>query len=338
MSTVLVIRLSSMGDVLLTLPVLQETLRQNPELSIIFLTRTRFTGYFNGIDRLSPVGFEPAGKHKGIIGLIKLYLELRQFRISKVIDLHGVIRTYIIDFFFILTLSPVFLISKYRKERHKIIRGNRMLSLPHATIRYCQVFVKAGIRSEVSALPVFPSISLAPKNGTVRIGIAPLSRHVTKNWNPEYVNQLIVKLLSKEGREVHLFGGADEREKLNGFVTERVINEAGRSDSGAELILMASMDVFISMDSANMHLASLAGVPTVSIWGPTDPRLGFSAICQPKENSIFISPDEVDCRPCSVYGEIPCRRKTDKMLCMDSILPETVLVRTEEILKSGQNK
>jgi len=323
-----------MGDVLLTIPVLQETLRQNPGLRIIFLTRKRFLDYFTGIERLSAVGFDPDGKHKGITGLIRLCLELRQFRIGKVIDLHGVVRSYVIDSLFILTLRPVYLIRKYRKERHKIIRGDRTLSLPHTTIRYCQTFIKAGIRSEVSALPVFPSLSLSPKNGTIRIGMAPLSRHATKNWNPGYVNQLIVRLLSHEGREIHLFGGAEEREALNGFVTDRVINEAGVFNPGMELVLMASMDVFLSMDSANMHLASLAGIPTVSIWGPTDPKLGFFALGQPGEYSVFAPPDEVDCRPCSVYGEIPCRRKTDKMLCMDRILPEIVFVRIEEILKS----
>lgn len=323
-----------MGDVLLTLPVLQETLRQNTGLRIIFLTQKRFLDYFTGIERLTPVGCDPAVKHRGTTGLIKLFLELRRYRIKKVIDLHGVIRSYLIDSLFLLTFRPVYRVRKYRKERRRITRGDRSLSVPHTTIRYCEVFIKAGIRSLVSALPVFPSISLSPKQGLIRIGMAPLSRHITKNWHPDYVNQLIAMLLEKDNREIHLFGGVEDREALNGFVTDGVINEAGIYNSGTELVLLASMDIFISMDSANMHLASLAGVPTVSVWGATDPRLGFSPLGQSSENAVFASPDQVDCRPCSVYGNIPCRRKSGKMLCMDSILPETVWARIEEILKT----
>jgi ADP-heptose:LPS heptosyltransferase len=300
----------------------------------VLLTRSRFLDYFTGIDRLTPVGFDSGGQHKGLIGLIRLRMELRRFGITKVIDLHGVIRSYVIDTLFLLALRPIYRISKHRKERQKIIRGDQSMILPHTTIRYCQAFVKAGIRSEVSAMPVFPSISLSPRQGTIRIGIAPLSRHATKNWNIRYVKELIFMLLSKEGREIHLFGGADEREALNGFVTDRVINEAGMYNSGTELVLMASMDVFLSMDSANMHLASLAGIPTVSIWGPTDPRFGFSALGQRVDYSFFASSDEVNCRPCSVYGEKPCRRRNDKMLCMDCILPEAIWLKIEEILQS----
>ena len=63
----------------------------------------------------------------------------------------------------------------------------------------------------------------------------------------------------------------------------------------------------VSMDSANMHLAALAGVPTVSIWGATHPNMGFAPL---GENHRYVQVDveELSCRPCSVFGQTPCHR------------------------------
>jgi ADP-heptose:LPS heptosyltransferase len=91
---------------------------------------------------------------------------------------------------------------------------------------------------------------------------------------------------------------------------------------------MSHLDVMISMDSANMHLASLTGIPVVSIWGATHPYAGFMGWKQSQDNAIQIP---MDCRPCSIFGQKPCRR--GDYACMTNIRPETIVEKINNILK-----
>ena len=85
----------------------------------------------------------------------------------------------------------------------------------------------------------------------------------------------------------------------------------------------------ISMDSANMHLASLTATPVVSIWGATHPYTGFMGWNQQEQNAVQI---ELDCRPCSVFGQKPCLR--GDYACMNRIAPETIVEKVEHILQA----
>jgi ADP-heptose:LPS heptosyltransferase len=96
-----------------------------------------------------------------------------------------------------------------------------------------------------------------------------------------------------------------------------------------ELIIMSHLDVMVSMDSANMHLASLTAVPVVSIWGATHPYAGFLGFGQPKDNIIQL---DLDCRPCSIYGQKPCQR--GDYACMKNIPPERIVERIESIINN----
>ena len=95
---------------------------------------------------------------------------------------------------------------------------------------------------------------------------------------------------------------------------------------------MSHLDVMISMDSSNMHLASLTGTPVVSIWGATHPYAGFLGWGQTAENAIQI---DLECRPCSIFGQKPCRR--GDYACMNRIAPETIIERTNNILLTKNN-
>jgi ADP-heptose:LPS heptosyltransferase len=337
MKNIVVLRLSSMGDVLLTLPVIHGVLSLNPDLQIIFVTRKRFVPYFSEIDRLIAIPFDPSGKHQGFPGLWKLFREIRHYRFSKVVDLHGIIRTWYLDSLFLLTGSRVYRINKHRNLRSKILKDNSLnVSVPHATDRYLDVFLKAGFKGEISkvafvSLPDIPE-SKKPINGVVRIGIAPISKHRPKNWALNYVADLIGLLQQRYSAEIHLFGGLDDQWTLNSLSGTNIFNHAGVLDPLDEVSFIKTLDVFVSMDSANMHLASLVGVPVVSIWGATDPKLGFAPLYQPDGNALYADPSQVECRPCSVFGEIPCQRTKAPMICMKSIRPEQVSNKISEIL------
>jgi len=337
MNSILVLRLSSMGDVLLTLPVMLGILSNNPDLQLVFVTRKKFIPYFSGIDRLIVIPFDPEGLHKGLPGLWRLFRDIRRYPLRSVVDLHGILRTWLLDAFFLLTGCRIYRIRKHRKLRRKILKHKKDgMSVPHTVTRYLKVFEKAGLTGKVSG-SAFPSTNdptpIASTNiDVIRIGIAPISKHRTKNWGLKNVWELISLLRLKYSVEIHLFGGLEDQPVLNSLAGPDVFNDAGFIDPLDEISLIRTMDLFVSMDSANMHLAALAGVATVSIWGATDPRLGFAPLYQPDEYALYADPTDVVCRPCSVYGEIPCRRSDAPMICMNSIKPEQVLNKIIEIL------
>ena len=96
-----------------------------------------------------------------------------------------------------------------------------------------------------------------------------------------------------------------------------------------ELILMSHLDVMLSMDSANMHLASLTATPVVSVWGATHPLAGFFGFNQPRENAIQV---DLDCRPCSIFGNKPCKR--GDYACLNNIPPERIVERITSIINN----
>ncbi|MFA6126935.1 MAG: glycosyltransferase family 9 protein [Bacteroidales bacterium] len=338
MKSLLVLRLSSMGDVILTKPVMLGVLDKNPDIRIVFVTRKKFIPYFKGNDRLLTVSFDPEGVHRGMTGLVRLFRELKSFNCDYVIDLHGIIRTRILDTLFLITGKKVYRIRKYRKLRREILKKRTPgLTVPHAVDRYLEVFEKAGFKGALADCPFRINAGhpgLIPENPSViRIGLAPLSKHRTKNWGLQHVSELIRLLRLQDSIELHLFGGIEDQEELNALTGPGVINHAGNTDALDEISLFRKMDLFLSMDSANMHLASLTGIPTLSVWGATDPTLGFGALNQPRDYSLWSDSPEVYCRPCSVYGEIPCRRTDAPMICMNSITPLRVLDKIKEILR-----
>ena len=94
-----------------------------------------------------------------------------------------------------------------------------------------------------------------------------------------------------------------------------------------ELILMSNLDVMVSMDSANMHLASLVGTTVVSVWGATHPYAGFMGWNQKEENAVQVT---LPCRPCSIFGNKPCRR--GDYACLRQIEPSDIIQKIENNL------
>jgi len=95
-----------------------------------------------------------------------------------------------------------------------------------------------------------------------------------------------------------------------------------------ELDFISNLDVMMSMDSAGMHLASLEGVPVVSVWGATHHYAGFLGYGQSEDNIVA---DSIECRPCSVYGNKPCFRKD--YACLYNIAPATIANKIAEFIR-----
>lgn len=95
-----------------------------------------------------------------------------------------------------------------------------------------------------------------------------------------------------------------------------------------EMILMSHLNVMISMDSANMHLAAICNTPVVSVWGATHPYAGFMGWNQRYDDTVQT---DLPCRPCSIYGNRPCYR--GDFACMNNITLETIVKHAEVYLQ-----
>jgi ADP-heptose:LPS heptosyltransferase len=164
------------------------------------------------------------------------------------------------------------------------------------------------------------------------VGIAPFARHAEKAWPVERMREVVSVLSSRGDLEVHLFGGGraeagvlSEWEKS----FERVWSHASGKGLAEQLAQISGLDLMVSMDSANMHMASLFGVPVVSVWGGTHPHAGFMGWGQSVEDAVQL---DMDCRPCSVFGNSPCWKGTRE--CLSNIPPERVLERISRKLES----
>ena len=332
---VLIIRFSAMGDVVLTVPVIKNFIQQYPNVEVTILTKPFFVPFFNNIPNLKVVTVDFKQKHKGITGLWRLTQTLyHEQHFDTVIDLHSVLRTWVIGFFLMLKGVKVLRINKGRDAKKKAVRTKNITLLPYTTERYYQVFQKAGFVFNFKS----KQLLLANQNNEenlIKIGIAPFAAHTTKIWGTHKIYELIEKLNIHFKAEIYLFGGGKtETEKLEKIAQyyPNVHNMAGKLKLHEEIDMMSNLKAFISMDSGNMHIASLTGIPVISVWGGTHPDLGFRALYQPDENHIQIPVQELSCRPCSVFGKASCKNTELPMACMEKIETEWVIIRLKEVL------
>jgi len=328
-----------MGDVALTVPVIRNVLRHNEDLHITLVTNPNFTSFFYDIDRLTVFPADFKREYIGIKGLFKLYRNIKSGnKFDYLIDLHSVLRSWILTFFFSVSGLRFFRINKDRKEKKKLVTGRSLHSLMHSTERYQKAFEKV---IEITPLPDTPSIIPSEKALTdvelfignekipidkQWIGIAPMAQHELKKWNINNIKKLIELINNQYDVHFFLFGGGEkEKEELERLSSKHsnVINTAGTLKMSEQIALISKMSFMLTMDSGNMHISSLIGVPTVSIWGATHPKAGFAALNQPENFSIQIPKSELICRPCTIYGKGTCKR--GDLACLNWINPKSVL-------------
>ncbi len=339
MDKILVFRFSAMGDVIMLLPVLKGVLDTNRSVEIFLVTQKNFFPFFQGIERLTVIPIDLKSEHRNFVGLYKLFLKLRKtIKPDLVVDLHGVIRTYILDFYFVLSGFKVVKFRKGTIEKLNKIRFKSGKYLPNTVDRYSEVFKLVGLDFSLALPPLFPlKFSCADIDNILSkkivVGIAPFAKHRQKIWGLDHIVELISYLNSVFDCRIVLFGGGAEIDLLK-KVAECYTNCIISADYFSlhdEIQVIHRLSVMVCMDSANMHISAMAGVPTVSIWGATHPSLGFAPYHQPDENIIQYSGEKLTCRPCSVYGNKRCKFGDD-IRCMNYISAQEVFVKVHSIL------
>lgn len=314
---ILVIRFSALGDVVMTVPVIHSVATCYPQHHFIVLSRTGMASYFENLP--SNVQFKGVdlNQYKGIWGLGRLYQELKSLNIDAVADLHDVLRSQYLRFRFLLAGQKVCHIHKGRAEKRALTSGdpNKHRQLRTSFERYADVFAELGLPVSVSYIP-----SKISNPGW--IGIAPFAAHAGKVYPHEKMKEVIRRISQHADTRIFLFGGgAREVEMLESWaqIAPNVESVAGKLDRKEELKLISELKVMLSMDSANMHLASLMGTEVVSVWGATHPYAGFLGWNQKLENAIQV---DLPCRPCSIYGNKPCSK--GDYPCLNTISPEDI--------------
>jgi len=340
MIKILLFRFSAMGDVVMLLPVLKGILASNTNVELYFLTQKTFFPFFEGVERLNLVEVDLKGRDRSLSGLFKLFKELRRtVNPDYVVDLHSVIRTRVLSLYFSSVGFKVIGFNKGTFQKFRAVRSKQLNQLPCTIERYKAAFCKIGLQVELGEPPLFQPKSVAnmPQlicNCNYLIGIAPFAKHRQKIWGVDKVDDLIERLNNSFSCNILLFGGGSaEIEALDCLAAKysNCVVVAKYFRLGDEIQVIQKLDVMLSMDSANMHIAAMGGVPTVSVWGATHPSLGFGPYKQPDENIIQYSGNELSCRPCSVYGSRKCQYGDD-IRCMNYIPVENVFNRISEIL------
>lgn len=344
---ILVIRFTALGDVAMSIPVLYSACYSNSDTEFTMLTQQfASTLFVNPPANLKVVGIDTRNQYKGLKGLYRLYKDLSaETKFDAVADLHDVLRSRFLSVLFgLFTGAKVKVINKGRRDKRRLTRerNKQMTQLSSSVERYRDVFSRLGLRyveifdtifdGERADVKMFEHISPAKDANESWVAIAPFAKHQGKIYPLEQMKCVVDKIATWDGVKIFLFGAGDyEKGVLASWVEgrENVISMAERKNTIAvELALLSHANVMISMDSANMHLSSLVGLPVVSIWGATHPYCGFMGWRQLESNAVQLS---LPCSPCSVFGNKPCSR--GDYACLNNIAPEMIINRVEELLK-----
>lgn len=343
---VAIFRFSALGDVAMTVPVVYAVCRACPDVRFTLYTKAAVASLFlYPPANLTIFPVDTHGRYRGLRGLWCLFREARQQGVDTVADLHNVLRTRILGLLFSLTGARRAVLDKGRAAKRRLTAREKSLPLqplPTSFDRYRAVFVRLGFETSGTFTSVFDAdheplplpADIEPcREGEYWVGVAPFAKHEGKIYPLDRTRELVARLSQRGDCRIFLMGGGgEEAARLGEWATAypSTVSLAGRRLGFAvELSIMSRLSLVVSMDSANMHLASLAGTPVVSVWGQTHPYAGFLGWGQRAENIVQLA--DMPCRPCSIFGNKPCYR--GDYACMRDLPLDLIYRRVEAILQ-----
>jgi len=332
---ILVIRLSSLGDVVLASVVIGAIKRRLPQALLSILVKSEYAGLYSCDPRITHV----IPLHPGHPHLLQLVRSLRKKNFDTIVDIHSNLRSLLIRNLVsadrkvhyhkrhLIRWAMVHLKWLNFQPRHTVdlyldaVRGLGIRDSP----RKPKLYVDATTRHRVRDLLIESGLS----GDDILVGVSPGARWKAKRWRAEGFASVCDSLLQRRETKVLILGDKDDvpfvREILS-WMRRRPIDMTARLDIQELMAAISFCRLFLSNDSGPMHIATALGVPVVSIFGPTHPKLGFSPL---GEKDIVISRN-LSCSPCSLHGEGDCRLK--RRICMEQITPEMVLEALERLL------
>ena len=334
---ILVIRLSSMGDIILITPALQALKAHFPRAHLDVLVKARYRELLQGHPHVDGLFVLEEGE-----GICSLAGRLRKRPYDIVLDLHANLRSRMLSL-----LLPAERTLRVRKRvlqrRLSVLFHRRSEPLVHTSDLYLGTLWPLGIRArrEPPRLYLQPDeVQVAERffgqhhlaERPVLIGLHPGARWPGKCWPAERYMRVGRRLTEGGRRGVLVFAGPGE-EGLAKQVAEG-IGSAAVVVAGQTLrqlmALVARCDVFITNDSGPMHLATALGVPVVAIFGPTHPALGFWPL---GERDVVLTAN-LSCSPCSLHGGRRCPRNR---LCLEQVTVDQVVRAAEKNLEERKS-
>lgn len=344
----LIIRFSPISNVAMLVPLLESMIRLQPQEKFVIISRTFLQPLFDNLPNTTFIGTDPRNKHEGIAGTFRLFKEIKKLDIQKVIDLQNNKKS--------ILLKLLLKASNFSIEMHTIkhqwikelllFKNGYKRTKPLKSIfeLYNQCFLKAGLLTDDkftslpnlnATIPEKITNLYGAKKGTW-IGIAPFAQHYGKILPSKKIKEVIAYFDKQPNTKIFLFGAGEvEYEMLSDW--ETLFNQTFAVYTSLnlqeELELMHHLDVMVSMDSANMHLASLVNLPVVSIWGASHYCAGSLGWKQSVENIVE---NDLACRPCSILGRKRNKRCPFNYKCLD-IAPSKIIDKIEAILQQSRN-
>ena len=329
-----------MGDVAMSIPVIRALTEKHPECKITVLSKPFFKPLFDKIPQVSFFAAQVNTKHKGILGLFKLYRELKKEKITHVADFHDVLRSKILRTLFIFNGNPCIWINKGRTEKKALTRTKNKIfkQLKTSHQRYAEVLNKLGFNLDLSNPTLIEKKKLSEKITIITglktdtwIGIAPFAAFKGKVYPLQLMEEVIKEMASK-GFKIFLFGGGKHEVKILNTIEKtykNVINLAGQLSFKEELEVISKLDLMVSMDSGNAHLAAMQQVKTITLWGVTHPYAGFAPFHQPDDYCLISDLEKYPKIPCSIYGNKVINGYEN---VMETISPDRVIEKIMSVL------
>lgn len=316
---ILIIRLSSIGDVILTTAVLKAFKDKYKDCEIDFLVLDKFKDAISLCPYINKMILYNKEKNDGLKGMINFSKELSKEKYDYVFDLHSKFRSIFIGKF--LKYKYGVRLYTYRKRSlWKSILVNLKLiryQVDNTIIKnYFNAFEDFDIKYEGEKLNFSFEEGLEQKFLEYKdyIVFATGASKETKKWTEQNFGKLAEKLYKKYNKKVILIGGKDDIEKskrIDEISGNTCINLAGKlslKESGA---LLSIAKLLVTNDSGPFHIARGVNCKTFVIFGPTSPEM-----FEYDENSILVYKNS-DCSPCSLHGDKLCPKK--HFDCMENL-------------------
>lgn len=316
-NNILVIRLSSLGDILLTTPVLRALKQEYSNAKIDFVVKKEFKETLLLNPNISSLFVYEKDKAK------KMNSDLRANNYDLVIDLQNNLRSN--------RLTNGLNTKIYRFKKHSIkkillvwFKINFLKDLKTISKRYAETAI-VNLNGESPELFLPDNLSPLLEDGIAYIGFCPGAKHFTKRWLPEYFI-LLGNELVKLGYKIVLFGGKSD-DALCKEISSNIhgcVNLQNDNQLLQTALDMKKCKIILTNDSGLMHTASAVGIPLISIFGSTVKEFGFFP---DGVQNLTLENKSLSCRPCSHIGKSNCPKKHFK--CMKEITPEFVLTQIQ---------
>lgn len=340
---ILIIRFSSLGDIILLTPLFREVRKQFPDSTITFLTSTTFESLCRNNPNIDHI--IALDRSKGSRELNRVVSVIRNGSYDLILDAHNSIRSRLL-LFKSLKLRYLFkhhlnVIDKRSWKRNLLLLAkiNLLKNAISQREAFCNLLCQVtGIRPQEMSTELFPADKDRDAADTILhqtfhdekplIAVGPAASFKGKAWPKDYYLELCKRFID-QGYNVILFGGPGEEEPR--WISERIsggiLDTSGRLTFLQTAALIKKCALTVSNDSAIVHFSEAGRIPVVAIFGPTVQEFGFFPFL--KESSVVEL--TLSCRPCSRNGKGKCKIR-EKRKCLTHLSVDMVWEEAKRIL------